>query len=51
MKERYQEAQMEAVYFEVLDLIATSGGSLATTAEWVPRDCESSPDYDAFVDL
>ena len=51
MKQCYQEAQMEIVYFEVFDLIATSAGSVETTAEWVPRDCESAPDYDAFVDL
>lgn len=52
MKEHYQEAQMEAVYFEATDIIATSGnkGTIGTT-EWIPSDCESSPDVDAFVNI
>lgn len=49
VKERYQEAHMEAVYFEVTDIITTSG--VVTTTEWRPSDCESSPDYDAFANL
>lgn len=49
MKERYQEAQMEAVYFRVTDIISTSG--VPTTTEWRPADCESAPDYDAFAEF
>lgn len=49
MKERYQEARMDVVDFQVMDVITTSGAW--TTQEWVPRENEGMPDYDAFVDL
>lgn len=44
MKERYQEARMEVIHFEEVNIISTSG------VTWVPpADCESSPDYTAFA--
>ena len=49
MKERYEEARMDEVNFQPTDVIATSG--VTTTQEWVPRENEGMPDYDAFVDL
>ena len=49
MKERYEESRMDVVDFQVMDVIATSGAT--TTQEWVPRENEGAPDYDAFVDL
>lgn len=50
MKERYEEARMDVVEFQVMDVITTSGVP-ETTTEWIPRENEIGPDYDAFVDL
>ena len=49
MKELYLNAEMDVVEFTTNDVITTSGES--TTAEWVPRENEGAPDYDAFVDI
>ena len=53
MKELYLNAEMDVVEFTTNDVITTSGGesSESTTAEWVPRENEGAPDYDAFVDI
>ena len=50
MKELYLNAEMDVVEFTTNDVITTSGGD-NTTAEWVPRENEGAPDYDAFVDM
>ena len=55
MKELYLNAEMDVVEFTANDVITTSGGTdesnPSTTAEWVPRENEGAPDYDAFVDI
>lgn len=56
MKELYLNAEMDVVEFTANDVITTSGGGSdestpSTTAEWVPRENEGAPDYDAFVDI
>lgn len=52
MKELYLNAEMDVVEFTANDVITTSGESNpSTTAEWVPRENEGAPDYDAFVDI
>ena len=48
MKELYLNAEMDVVKFVANDVISTSS-SESTTAEWVPRENEGAPDYDAFV--
>ena len=56
MKELYLNAEMDVVEFTANDVITTSGGEgdntvPSTTAEWVPRENEGAPDWDAFVDM
>lgn len=55
MKELYLNAEMDVVEFTANDVITTSnpGGEsgASTTAEWVPKDNEGAPDWDAFVDV
>lgn len=54
MNERYEEARMNVVAFQVMDVIATSGAleyPSPSTDEWIPRENEGAPDYNAFVDL
>lgn len=48
MKELYLNAEMDVVKFTANDVITTSG---TTTAEWVPRENEGAPDYDAFLNI
>lgn len=53
MNERYEEARMEVVDFDMTDVITTSffGWGSETTKEWNPREDEGGPDFNAFVDL
>lgn len=55
MKELYLNAEMDVVEFTANDVITTSATDASqessTTAEWVPRENEGAPDWDAFVDL
>ena len=54
MNERYEEARMDVVAFQVMDVITTSDrndANVQLTSEWVPRENEGAPDYNAFVDL
>lgn len=52
MKELYLNAEMDVVKFAACDVITTSGATNATegpTTEWIPRDNEGAPDFDAFA--
>ena len=54
MKELYLNAEMDVVKFAACDVITTSGGqggndNPGTSSDWVTRDNEGAPDYDAFT--
>lgn len=54
MNEGYEEARMDVVAFQVMDVITTSGAHKdppPLTDEWIPHENEGAPDYNAFVDL
>ena len=50
MNERYEEARMDVVAFQVMDVITTSDAP-ERPEEWIPRENEGTPDLNAFVDI
>jgi len=54
MNERYEEARMNVVAFQVMDVITTSDAleyPSPSTDEWTPHENEGAPDYDVFAEI